>query len=51
MDQPAANRSASVSSAVSKKAQSKRSYHALHVLNTRPGTTYLAKVDRGEVEG
>ena len=25
-----------------------RAYHALHVLNTRPGTTYLAKVIRGE---
>jgi len=25
-----------------------RAYHALHVLNTRPGITYLAKVDRRE---
>jgi molybdopterin-containing oxidoreductase family iron-sulfur binding subunit len=24
-----------------------RAYHALHVLNTRPGSTYLAKVNRG----
>jgi molybdopterin-containing oxidoreductase family iron-sulfur binding subunit len=24
-----------------------RAYHALHVLNTRPAITYLAKVDRG----
>ena len=36
---------------ISKTAEGKRSYHMLHVLNTRPGTTYLAKVDRGEVEG
>jgi molybdopterin-containing oxidoreductase family iron-sulfur binding subunit len=34
-------------SAVSKKADSKRSYHALHVLNTRPAVTYLSKVVRG----
>jgi len=27
-----------------------RGYHALHVLNTRPAVTYLAKVDRGPVE-
>jgi molybdopterin-containing oxidoreductase family iron-sulfur binding subunit len=38
-------------SAASKQQENKRGYHALHVLNTRPGTTYLAKVDRGEVEG
>ncbi len=25
-----------------------RAYHALHVLNTRPGITYLAKVNRGD---
>jgi molybdopterin-containing oxidoreductase family iron-sulfur binding subunit len=30
---------------------SPRAYHALHVLNTRPGITYLAKVDRGAVRG
>jgi molybdopterin-containing oxidoreductase family iron-sulfur binding subunit len=24
-----------------------RAYHALHMLNTRPGTSYLAKVNRG----
>jgi molybdopterin-containing oxidoreductase family iron-sulfur binding subunit len=29
---------------------SKRGYHALHVLNTRPAVTYLAKVQRGKVE-
>jgi molybdopterin-containing oxidoreductase family iron-sulfur binding subunit len=34
-------------SAVSQKAGSKRGYHALHVLNTRPSVTYLAKVVRG----
>ena len=28
----------------------KRGYHALHVLNTRPAVTYLAKVKRGPVE-
>ena len=38
-------------SAVSRAADSKRGYHALHVLNTRPAVTYLAKVDRGKVEG
>jgi molybdopterin-containing oxidoreductase family iron-sulfur binding subunit len=27
-----------------------RAYHALHVLNTRPATTYLKKVTRGEGE-
>ena len=36
-------------SRVSKKSDSPRGYHALHVLNTRPGVTYLAKVDRGGV--
>ena len=25
-----------------------RAYHALHVLNTRPGITYLSKVIRGD---
>ena len=29
-------------------AQQPRSYHALQVLNTRPGVTYLAKVRRSE---
>ncbi len=33
------------------KTHSKRGYHALHVLNTRPAVTYLAKVERGKVEG
>jgi molybdopterin-containing oxidoreductase family iron-sulfur binding subunit len=28
-----------------------RAYHALHVLNTRPGITYLAKVSRGGESG
>ena len=28
-----------------------RSYHALHVLNTRSAVTYLAQVKRGPVEG
>jgi molybdopterin-containing oxidoreductase family iron-sulfur binding subunit len=28
-----------------------RGYHALHVLNTRPAITYLAKVKRGPLEG
>jgi len=31
-------------------ANEKRAYHALHVLNTRPATTYLKKVMRGEGE-
>jgi molybdopterin-containing oxidoreductase family iron-sulfur binding subunit len=37
---------------VVKKAQvnEARAYHALHVLNTRPATTYLKKVMRGEEE-
>jgi molybdopterin-containing oxidoreductase family iron-sulfur binding subunit len=40
------------SSAVSKQADDpKRGFHALHVLNTRPAVTYLAKVIRGPVEG
>ena len=30
------------------KDNSARSYHALHVLNTRPAVTYLAKVQRVE---
>jgi molybdopterin-containing oxidoreductase family iron-sulfur binding subunit len=38
-------------SAASKRSDSKRGYHALHVLNTRPAITYLAKVTRGPVEG
>jgi molybdopterin-containing oxidoreductase family iron-sulfur binding subunit len=39
-------------SAVSKKADDpKRGYAAMHVLNTRPAVTYLAKVTRGKVEG
>jgi Fe-S-cluster-containing dehydrogenase component len=42
-------------SAASKKAGEgePRAYHALHVLNTRPSITYLAKVRRGteETEG
>jgi len=28
-----------------------RGYHALHDLNTRPGVTYLAQVERGKIEG
>jgi molybdopterin-containing oxidoreductase family iron-sulfur binding subunit len=38
-------------SVVTKTADDKRGYHALHVLNTRPAITYLAKVTRGSVEG
>ena len=38
-------------STVSKVGADKRSYHALHTLNTRPAVTYLAKVRRGPVEG
>ncbi len=38
-------------SAVSQKAASKRGYHALHALNTRPAVTYLSKVTRGPVQG
>ena len=34
-------------SVVSKQADGKRGYHALHVLNTRPAVTYLSKVVRG----
>jgi molybdopterin-containing oxidoreductase family iron-sulfur binding subunit len=34
-------------SVVSQRADSKRAYHALHVLNTRPAVTYLSKVVRG----
>jgi molybdopterin-containing oxidoreductase family iron-sulfur binding subunit len=34
-------------SVVSKTSEDKRGYHALHVLNTRPAITYLAKVTRG----
>jgi molybdopterin-containing oxidoreductase family iron-sulfur binding subunit len=37
-------------SEVSRKAAGPRSYHALHTLNTRPATSYLAKVRRGAVE-
>jgi len=37
-------------SEVSQQADSPRGYHALHVLNTRPAVTYLAKVQRGAVE-
>jgi molybdopterin-containing oxidoreductase family iron-sulfur binding subunit len=36
-------------SAVSKLADDKRGYHALHMLNTRPAVTYLSKVVRGPV--
>ena len=38
------------SEVVKKGSDPKRGYHALHVLNTRPATTYLAKVVRGPVE-
>jgi molybdopterin-containing oxidoreductase family iron-sulfur binding subunit len=38
-------------SVVTQTADDKRSYHALHVLNTRSAITYLAKVTRGSVEG
>ena len=38
-------------SVVTQAADDKRGYHALHVLNTRPAITYLAKVTRGSVEG
>jgi molybdopterin-containing oxidoreductase family iron-sulfur binding subunit len=40
-------------SAVSRQVESEpvRAYHALHVLNTRPGITYLAKVRRGGESG
>ncbi|MDX1649575.1 MAG: 4Fe-4S dicluster domain-containing protein, partial [Myxococcota bacterium] len=39
------------SEVVRKASDEKRGYHALHVLNTRPAITYLAKVIRGPVEG
>ncbi len=37
-------------SAVSRRAEENgaRAYHALHMLNTRPGISYLAKVNRGD---
>jgi hypothetical protein len=35
---------------VAKEGASKRSYHALHALNTRPAVSYLAKVQRGPLE-
>ena len=39
-------------SAVSKRgSETKRGFHALHDLNTRPAVTYLKKVTRGPVEG
>ncbi len=39
-------------SAVSKRgSETKRGFHALHDLNTRPSVTYLKKVTRGPVEG
>ena len=37
-------------SKVTQLAAGKRSYHALHALNTRPAVNYLAKVQRGPVE-
>jgi molybdopterin-containing oxidoreductase family iron-sulfur binding subunit len=37
-------------SRVAKEGASKRSYHALHALNTRPAVSYLAKVQRGPLE-
>jgi molybdopterin-containing oxidoreductase family iron-sulfur binding subunit len=37
-------------SRVSQAAGGKRSYYALHALNTRPAVNYLAKVQRGPVE-
>jgi molybdopterin-containing oxidoreductase family iron-sulfur binding subunit len=39
------------SQVVQKGGDAKRSYHALHMLNTRPAVTYLAKVRREPVEG
>ena len=39
------------SGVVKKGGDPKRAYHALHMLNTRPAITYLAKVQRGPVEG
>jgi molybdopterin-containing oxidoreductase family iron-sulfur binding subunit len=39
------------SEVVRRSSDEKRGYHALHVLNTRPAVTYLAKVVRGPVEG
>ena len=38
-------------SRVSERAEGVRAYHALHVLNTRPAISYLAKVHRGADEG
>jgi len=37
-------------SQVSQLAAGKRSYHALHAINTRPAVSYLAKVQRGPAE-
>jgi len=39
------------SEVVKKGSEPKRSYHALHMLNTRPAVTYLAKVLRETVKG